>query len=225
VVVVEAGPRSELALDEVPSAELAACSAACSAEGCPEGFGGFQAPFEAPARSEDSTHPVTREDERTLLWLALGYFVLRAWDPVSNALSKGDSVLKRGGAMLFDLTHGDIAHVKDLPRPERMLTAKAEKRRLAIAELAKTVGFPDPVLAAAIAMAESGGNPKAVADTPAELSVGLWQINLKAHKQYTRPQMENPLLNAKAAFAISRQGKDWRPWGAYTNGSYKRFVP
>jgi hypothetical protein len=168
---------------------------------------------------------VTREDENTLLWLALGYFVLRAWSPVSDALAKGGGALQHGGALLFDLTHRDAAHVKDLPRPERMLSTQREKRRLALVELAKTVGFPDPILAAAIAMAESGGNPKSAADTPRELSIGLWQINLKAHTQYTRPQMENPLLNAKAAFAISKHGKDWRPWGAYTNGSYKAFVP
>jgi hypothetical protein len=168
---------------------------------------------------------VNKDDQNTLLWLALGYFVLRAWDPVANALAKGDSVLKQGGAMLFDLSHGDVAHVKDLPRPERMLSAKAEKRRLALVELARSVGFPDPILAAAVAMAESGGNPKAVADTPRELSVGLWQINLKAWPQYTRAKMESPLANAKAALHVSKQGKDWRPWGAYTNGSYKRFVP
>lgn len=78
-------------------------------------------------------------------------------------------------------------------------------------------------LAAAVAMAESGGRTDAVNATAFEYSVGLWQINLYAHPQYTTTGMEDPTQNAKAMAAISNRGTTWGAWGAYTNGSYRQF--
>jgi Lysozyme like domain len=91
--------------------------------------------------------------------------------------------------------------------------------------LAATVGFPNPPLAAAIAMAESGGNPGAIGDlniSPGG-SVGLWQINLAAHPSYTADQLTDPTANAQAAFAISSAGTNWRPWTTYMTGAYKKY--
>jgi hypothetical protein len=90
--------------------------------------------------------------------------------------------------------------------------------------LAKSEGFPDPNLAAAVALAESGGNPEAVNATSREYSVGLWQINRKAHPQYSEETLRNPTENARAAYAISNGGMSWKPWGAYTDGSYKKYL-
>ena len=89
--------------------------------------------------------------------------------------------------------------------------------------------------AAAIALAESGGNPDAILNTaypdrpnyhpPApgnlpEYSVGLWQINLVAHPSYTEAQMLTPTGNVKAALAISSGGINFTPWSTYNSGAY-----
>lgn len=92
-------------------------------------------------------------------------------------------------------------------------------------ELAAKVGFPDPNIMAAIALAESAGDQDAVNNCPPrEYSVGLWQINILGSKTLTKEMMVDPLQNAKEAFRRSNNGKTYRPWGAYTNGSYKKFL-
>jgi hypothetical protein len=90
--------------------------------------------------------------------------------------------------------------------------------------IAKAAGFPDPKLAAAIAMAESGGVPNALASTAREYSVGLWQINTLTHPSYSRDALTDPAKNAAAAFEISQGGTNWRPWSTYTSGKYKMFL-
>ncbi len=99
--------------------------------------------------------------------------------------------------------------------------------------LAQRHGFPDPPLAAAVAMAESGGETGAVNDTSAqstfppgvgpERSIGLWQVNLLAHPQYAAWDLTDPDANASAAFEVSHGGADWTPWSTYTSGAYKPY--
>ena len=82
-------------------------------------------------------------------------------------------------------------------------------------------------IATAIAMAESGGDTNAVnpgSQFDKEFSVGLWQINVLAHPQYSLTQMKDPTQNALAMYSISSGGNNWNPWGTYTNGSYKKFL-
>ena len=69
-------------------------------------------------------------------------------------------------------------------------------------------------MAAEIAMAESGGNQYALSPTD---DYGYWQINA-SHG----PAMAtfNALGNAKAAIAISDDGRDWNAWTTYTSGAY-----
>ena len=69
-------------------------------------------------------------------------------------------------------------------------------------------------IAAEIAMAESGGNQYAVSPTN---DYGYWQIN-GSHG----PAMAtfNPIGNAKAAIAISDDGRNWDAWTTYTSGAY-----
>ena len=78
-------------------------------------------------------------------------------------------------------------------------------------------------MAAAIAMAESTGSTTAM---NGQYVSGLWQINTapNANPEYTVAQMQNPLANAKAAVAISKNGTDWTPWQTYTNGAYLQFL-
>ena len=100
--------------------------------------------------------------------------------------------------------------------------------------LATSVGFPDPDLAAAVAMAESGGNPCAQGDpnigsssctTPngTSTSFGLWQVNTPANPQYDQASLLNAQYNARAALAISRNGTYWTPWTTFRTGAYQKW--
>ena len=104
--------------------------------------------------------------------------------------------------------------------------AKGKWTKAELVSLAWDAGFPEDETntAAAVAMAESGGNPDALNVGPKERSVGLWQINLRAHKSYSEADMRDPSKNAAAAFAIWSMGSSWKPWGAYTNGAYKQYL-
>jgi hypothetical protein len=77
-------------------------------------------------------------------------------------------------------------------------------------------------LAAAIAMAESGGNTVSLNNTPStgDYSVGLWQINYYGSlgpsrtAEYGAPGtlQSDPNAQAKAAIQLSNNGADWGPW-------------
>jgi len=97
--------------------------------------------------------------------------------------------------------------------------------------LAASVGFPDPDTAAAVAMAESRGNPSAqnLVTNPApgngpERSFGLWQINTLAHPNYDENSLLDPTYNARAALAISQNGTNWTPWSTYNHGDYRQYL-
>ena len=88
--------------------------------------------------------------------------------------------------------------------------------------LAASVGFPDPVLAAAVAMAESSGNPFAVGD--GGTSFGLWQIHAPDHPEFDTTQLMVASYNAHAALLISKSGTDWTPWSTFKNGNYLQYM-
>ena len=69
------------------------------------------------------------------------------------------------------------------------------------------------LMAAEIAMAESGGNPNAISPTD---DFGLWQINASNGALATL----NPFQNAKSAVELSNNGANWGPWTTYTSGAY-----
>lgn len=90
-------------------------------------------------------------------------------------------------------------------------------------------GGPSSVapVAAAIAIAESGGNPAAVGPTwnGDAGSIGLWQIQTGAHPQWTVAQLENPQTNAQAAVSIYQAaGNAFTPWSTYTEGTYLKYL-
>jgi hypothetical protein len=96
--------------------------------------------------------------------------------------------------------------------------------------LATNAGFSgaDAQTAAAIALAESSGNPQAVGDTAITSggSIGLWQINLQAHPEYTAATLTNSTANAAAAYAIySAAGNSFSPWSTYNSGAYLSYLP
>lgn len=88
-------------------------------------------------------------------------------------------------------------------------------------------------VAAAIAIAESGGNPNAHNPNPPDDSYGLWQINMLGSMGPSRRQqfglnsnaaLFDPLTNAKAAVALSGGGKNFGPWSTYTNGAFRTYL-
>lgn len=100
--------------------------------------------------------------------------------------------------------------------------------KLSIDELwtvASNAGFQgdDLPIAVSVALAESSGNPNALGDlniTPGG-SVGLWQVNLKYHPEYTTDELRDPQTNANAAFAIYQAaGSQFTPWSTFKNGAY-----
>lgn len=104
-----------------------------------------------------------------------------------------------------------------------------------IAQLAHDAGFRGDALttAVAVALAESDGDPLAHNDEGRDNSYGLWQINMigdlgpdrrREHDLDSNGELFDPSVNAEVANAISNDGKDFTPWAAYTNGSYRRFL-
>jgi hypothetical protein len=96
-----------------------------------------------------------------------------------------------------------------------------------IAETAWYGGFwgSDLILALAVAGAESGWNTSALNPGPGEYSVGLWQINVRAHPQFDVNSLYDQDYNAHAAFDVFHDaGYRWTPWSAYNNGSYQGWM-
>lgn len=102
---------------------------------------------------------------------------------------------------------------------------------------ARQAGFaPDTaIIAAAIAMAESGDNPTARGDVNLETSywgpsVGLEQIRTIKGQTGTGSDRDisrvgnDPLQNMIAAYDISNHGKDFSPWTTYTSGKYRSYL-
>lgn len=80
-------------------------------------------------------------------------------------------------------------------------------------------------IAVAVAKAESGWNTDARLNTSAEDSRGLWQINWKAHPNFSGSQLYDPTYNAQAAWTVyGNAGHRWTPWTTYTRGTYERFL-
>jgi hypothetical protein len=98
-----------------------------------------------------------------------------------------------------------------------------------IAMYAANAGWsgPDLQVAVAVALAESSGYADVTGDllvTPGG-SIGLWQINLKAHPQYTAAQLMDPQTNANAAYPIYlAAGGNFSSWSAYNNQAYSAYL-
>ncbi len=81
-------------------------------------------------------------------------------------------------------------------------------------------------VAASVALAESGGDPRSVGiPTSAGRALGLWQIMWPLHQpSYPDRDPFDPNDNAYMATRISSNGSNWQPWEAYTNGAYRQFL-
>ena len=104
-----------------------------------------------------------------------------------------------------------------------------------ILTLASNAGFSgaDLATAAAIALAESGGNPNdynpetaARGGTPqGQGSFGLWQIYLKAHPEFAGQNLYDPQTNANAAYSVYSHRGGFRDWVTYSTGAYQEHLP
>lgn len=108
-----------------------------------------------------------------------------------------------------------------------MLTAQS------IATYAQQAGWDgnDLVTAIAIALAESGGNPRAynpetAAGAPAgKGSYGLWQIYLNAHPEFAGDDLYDPQMNANDAYEIyTKAGNSFTAWSTFNSGVYQAHV-
>jgi hypothetical protein len=87
--------------------------------------------------------------------------------------------------------------------------------------LCKAQGFPDPFLAAAVAMAESRGNTCASnTNTDGSIDRGVFQIN-SVNGSLSVYGLKQNVANA---FKISHGGRDWSPWTTFKNGAYRQFI-
>lgn len=94
-----------------------------------------------------------------------------------------------------------------------------------LANLAAQAGFPasQASIAAAVAMAESSGNPNAIGDSGN--SYGLWQINLPAHPEFAGVDLLDPQTNANAAFRVwQAAGGSFSPWTTYRTGAFQQYL-
>lgn len=76
-------------------------------------------------------------------------------------------------------------------------------------------------IAAAVAMAESGGVRTAQhTNSDGTIDRGPWQINSVHGAQSTI----DARANADAAVAISKNGTDWTPWTTFKSGAFRKFL-
>lgn len=89
--------------------------------------------------------------------------------------------------------------------------------------------------AVAVALAESGGNPRAYNGNArtGDSSYGLWQINMLGSLGPARRQqfglksdkdLLDPATNARVMVALSANGTNWGPWTTYKLGTHKKYM-
>jgi len=81
-------------------------------------------------------------------------------------------------------------------------------------------------VAAAVAMAESGGRAGVTSSNPdGGVNVGLWQLDTRGKGAgYTVAQLQNPQTNARLAIMGSSNGTDWSAWATYGSGAYRQYL-
>jgi hypothetical protein len=126
------------------------------------------------------------------------------------------------------------AHAAAPPAPAEASTGT----RLSTARIyayARGAGFtPDQArVATAIALAESGGRPRAHNPVPPDDSYCLMQVNMLGalgperrarFNLRSNSDLYDPAVCMRAAYSISGGGSSWQPWTTYTRGSYRQYL-
>lgn len=133
-----------------------------------------------------------------------------------------------GPTILEEISTGQTTTTSSLAAVDRPSGGKEQLSAVQVAQYAYDAGFRgvDLVTAVAVSHAESGFDAARLSPVNSDGSrdQGLWQINDKAHPQYTRSAMFDPVQNAKAAFSVSSGGHNWAPWTTYNNGAYRQYL-
>jgi len=101
--------------------------------------------------------------------------------------------------------------------------------RMSVAQIgtyASAAGFSGSglVMAIAVSMAESGGDPAATDhDSNGTVDRGLWQIN-SIHSSYSAACDYDPACAASAAYESSDHGSNWSPWVTYQRGEEIPYI-
>ena len=159
-------------------------------------------------------------------------------------LSYGD--VSDSGAVDWAKSKGEGSSVLDGLMGDNQMTAAsgdtggmAFGSRKGLLKALHAQGFRGKALqtAFAVALAESGGRSRAVGDEKITNktygpSMGIFQIrSLKDPKKFgdsgqwrDGKRLFDPSFNVKAAWNISNEGKNWKAWSAYKNGSFSQFL-
>jgi len=117
-----------------------------------------------------------------------------------------------------------LSQMKKKAKAGTMSVQKGTALSLAeLRDLAQSVGFPDPDVAAAVAMAESGGFESNVGDSGK--SLGLWQVHTPSWPNYDTKLLLTKVYNAQAALEIRSTPKGWGHWSTYNDGLYLKYMP
>jgi LysM repeat protein len=135
-----------------------------------------------------------------------------------NVIYPGEHLRIPSSAPVMTAVHHQPKHAKATPPASTLTTSAVPSGHLnctGLERLWRDAGGASwaAETAAAIAMAESGGNQFAHSPTN---DFGYWQINGVWGSLATY----NALGNAKAAVHISNDGRNWSPWTTYTSGAY-----
>jgi hypothetical protein len=118
-----------------------------------------------------------------------------------------------------------------LRAPADSISATAAQTCAAVAAKAgfsyarSVAGYPQMVVAVAVAMAESSCNPSAeYVNSNGCVDRGLWQIDNCAHPNVSDTCAYQTQCNADAAYTISTEGTDWSPWSTYESGVWENYI-
>ena len=124
-----------------------------------------------------------------------------------------------------------------VPAPAMAASDASDASASAAADLCATVasraGFSGDrlVTAVAVGMGESSCRPDTyLSNGPTKgcpngsTDRGLWQINSCWHPSVSKSCAYDAQCNANAAHRISAKGTNFKPWVAYTNGSYRNHL-
>lgn len=100
--------------------------------------------------------------------------------------------------------------------------------RAQIANAMRRAGWPESAIpiGVAVALAESGGNPRAVnrANRNGSADYGLFQINSIHKTILASGDRYDPVDNARMALRVYKDaGSKWTPWSVYKHGTYRKY--
>jgi TP901 family phage tail tape measure protein len=145
----------------------------------------------------------------------------RAWEAFGPKLDLPGVMARIGSAVVGKLKDSALTFLTGTDPTGPTPGAMTGPQVAALALRAGFKGLERIRTALAVAWAESGLNPNARNfNSNGTIDRGLWQIN-SIHGALST---FNPLGNAKAAYSISGGGRNWTPWVAYNNGSYRNFL-